>query len=102
MSEMPSTIRLVRGWGDESPRPPPHNRDRHRSLSISLTIGGTVTARMNIGTGFYKVPSLRGVWFRNGHGHGGQIRWTNGSTQPDERRLRSKGIPHWAGAHQRT
>ena len=24
------------------------------------------------GTGFYKVPSLRGVWFRNGFGHGGQ------------------------------
>jgi cytochrome c553 len=23
------------------------------------------------GTGFYKVPSLRGVWFRNGFGHGG-------------------------------
>ena len=23
------------------------------------------------GTGFYKIPSLRGVWFRNGFGHGG-------------------------------
>ena len=23
------------------------------------------------GTGFYKVPSLRGVWFRNGFSHGG-------------------------------
>jgi hypothetical protein len=24
------------------------------------------------GTGFYKVPSLRGVWYRTGFGHGGQ------------------------------
>ena len=24
------------------------------------------------GTGFYKVPSLRGVWFRNAFGHEGQ------------------------------
>jgi hypothetical protein len=24
------------------------------------------------GTGFYKVPSLRGVWYRNGFGHNGQ------------------------------
>jgi hypothetical protein len=23
------------------------------------------------GTGFYKVPSLRGVWYRNGFSHGG-------------------------------
>jgi hypothetical protein len=24
------------------------------------------------GTGFYKVPSLRGVWYRNAFGHAGQ------------------------------
>jgi mono/diheme cytochrome c family protein len=24
------------------------------------------------GTGFYKVPSLRGLWYRTGYGHGGQ------------------------------
>jgi len=28
--------------------------------------------RSRRGTGFYKVPSLRGVWYRNAFGHGGQ------------------------------
>ena len=27
--------------------------------------------RTRRGTGFYKVPSLRGVWYRNAFGHGG-------------------------------
>ena len=28
--------------------------------------------RSRRGTGFYKVPSLLGVWYRNAFGHGGQ------------------------------
>ena len=30
-----------------------------------------LATRTRRGTGFYKVPSLRGVWFRNAFGHGG-------------------------------
>jgi hypothetical protein len=31
-----------------------------------------LTLRTRRGTGFYKVPSLRGVWFRNAFSHSGQ------------------------------
>ena len=33
---------------------------------------GTLATQTRRGTGFYKVPSLRGVWFRTGFGHAGQ------------------------------
>jgi hypothetical protein len=43
------------------------------------------------GTGFYKVPSLQGVWFRNAFGHGGQAdtleEWF------DSARLKSDYVP---------
>jgi hypothetical protein len=32
----------------------------------------TLALETRRGTGFYKVPSLRGVWFRSAFGHGGQ------------------------------
>jgi len=41
-------------------------------LNISVGTDPTVAMQTRRGTGFYKVPSLRGVWFRNGFGHGGQ------------------------------
>jgi len=41
-------------------------------LNISVRTDPTVAMKTRRGTGFYKVPSLRGVWFRNGFGHGGQ------------------------------
>jgi cytochrome c553 len=41
-------------------------------LNISVGTNPTLALRMRRGTGFYKVPSLRGVWYRNAFGHGGQ------------------------------
>jgi len=41
-------------------------------LDVSVGTDPTLALRTRRGTGFYKVPSLRGVWFRNGFGHGGQ------------------------------
>jgi mono/diheme cytochrome c family protein len=41
-------------------------------LNISVGTDPTVALKTRRGTGFYKVPSLRGVWFRNGFGHAGQ------------------------------
>ena len=41
-------------------------------LSISVGTDQTLAMQTRRGTGFYKVPSLRGVWYRNGFGHGGQ------------------------------
>ncbi len=41
-------------------------------LNVSVKTDPTLALKTRRGTGFYKVPSLRGVWFRNGFGHGGQ------------------------------
>ncbi len=41
-------------------------------LTISVGTDPTVAMKTRRGTGFYKVPSLRGVWFRNGFGHAAQ------------------------------
>lgn len=41
-------------------------------LNVSVGTDPTLAMKTRRGTGFYKVPSLRGVWFRNGFGHDGQ------------------------------
>ena len=40
-------------------------------LNVSVGTDPTLAMRTRRGTGFYKVPSLRGVWYRNAFGHGG-------------------------------
>jgi hypothetical protein len=40
-------------------------------LEVVVGTDPTLTLKTRRGTGFYKVPSLRGVWFRNAFGHGG-------------------------------
>jgi hypothetical protein len=39
---------------------------------VSVGTDPTLAMQMRRGTGFYEVPSLRGVWYRNAFGHGGQ------------------------------
>ncbi len=41
-------------------------------LNISVETDPTLAMQTRRGTGLYKVPSLRGVWYRNAFGHGGQ------------------------------
>jgi hypothetical protein len=41
-------------------------------LDICAGTDPTLALQTRRGTGFYKVPSLRGVWYRNGFGHTGQ------------------------------
>ena len=41
-------------------------------LSVAVGTDPTLAMKTRRGTGFYKVPSLRGVWYRNGFGHDGQ------------------------------
>jgi mono/diheme cytochrome c family protein len=41
-------------------------------LNVSLGTDPTLALQTRRGTGFYKVPSLRGIWFRTGIGHAGQ------------------------------
>jgi hypothetical protein len=40
-------------------------------LDVSVGTDPTLAMKTRRGTGFYKVPSLRGVWYRNAFGHGG-------------------------------
>jgi hypothetical protein len=49
--------------------------DLRKTDDIMNTSVGTdpmLALKTRRGTGFYKVPSLRGVWYRNAFGHGGQ------------------------------
>jgi len=41
-------------------------------LNVVVGTDPTLALKTRRGTGFYKVPSLRGVWYRNAFGHGGQ------------------------------
>ncbi|MBZ5604122.1 MAG: hypothetical protein LAO79_17625 [Acidobacteriia bacterium] len=41
-------------------------------LDVSVRTDPMLTLRTRRGTGFYKVPSLQGVWFRSAFGHTGQ------------------------------
>jgi hypothetical protein len=41
-------------------------------LSVSVGTDPVLATRTRRGTGFYKVPSLKGVWFRKAFGHTGQ------------------------------
>jgi hypothetical protein len=51
---------------------PDYLRKTDNILDICVGTDPTLAMRSRRGTGFYKVPSLRGVWYRNAFGHGGQ------------------------------
>jgi hypothetical protein len=42
-------------------------------LNFSVGTDPVLATQTRRGTGFYKVPSLRGVWFRNGFSHAGRL-----------------------------
>lgn len=47
-------------------------RETDSILDVCVGTDPTLAMKTRRGTGFYKVPSLRGVWYRNAFGHGGQ------------------------------
>jgi hypothetical protein len=51
---------------------PDQLRKTDQILDISLGTDPALALRSRRATGFYKVPSLRGVWYRNAFGHMGQ------------------------------
>jgi hypothetical protein len=51
---------------------PEQLRKTDQILDISVGTDSTLAMRTRRGTGFYKVPPLRGVWYRNAFGHMGQ------------------------------
>ncbi len=53
-------------------RIPEQLRKTDEIIDISVGTDSALALRTRRGTGFYKVPSLRGVWYRNAFGHMGQ------------------------------
>jgi hypothetical protein len=50
---------------------PAENREKYDILPISVGTDPGLTLTTRRGTGYYKVPSLKGVWYRNMFGHSG-------------------------------
>src|SRR5580658_948190 len=67
-------------------------RKTDQILDISVGTDPTLAMRTRRGTGFYKVPSLRGVWYRNAFGHMGQAETLEEWFDPA--RLKHDYVPH--------
>src|SRR5262249_41952657 len=52
---------------------PEDDAKRFDVLPISVGTDPDLTMRSRRGTGYYKVPSLKGVWYRGPFGHGGYV-----------------------------
>lgn len=61
-------------------------------LNESVGTDPALATQTRRGTGFYKVPSLRGVWYRNAFGHSGQAETLEEWFDPS--RLRDDYVPH--------
>lgn len=51
--------------------PPPGAEKKYDILPISVGTDPNLTMKTRRGTGYYKVPSLKGVWYRSMFGHSG-------------------------------
>jgi hypothetical protein len=51
--------------------PPPEAESNYDILPISVGTNPNLTLKTRRGTGYYKVPSLKGVWYRSMFGHSG-------------------------------
>nr|ART35745.1 B73 [uncultured bacterium] len=52
---------------------PEEDRQRYDILPISVGTDPSLTMKTRRGTGYYKVPSLRGVWYRGPFEHNGSV-----------------------------
>jgi len=72
-------------------------RDDIMPISVGTDAGRAMQTR--VGTGFYKVPSLKGVWYRNLFGHSGDVASLEEWFDPG--RLRDDYVPSgWQGFKQ--
>jgi hypothetical protein len=70
---------------------PPEHRQEYDILPISVGTEPNLTMKSRRGTGYYKVPSLKGVWYRGPFGHGGWVATLEDWF--DARRLRDDYVP---------
>lgn len=77
-------------------KPPADHPNRADIIDLSVGTDPGTALRTRKGTGFYKVPSLTGVWYRSRYGHDGSVtsleEWFNPA------RLKSDYVPNgWKG-----
>ena len=76
---------------------PDDHRTRFDIVPLSVGTDPTLTLTTRRGTGYYKVPSLKGVWYRGPFEHNGSIATLEDWFDP--RRLRDDYVPTgWKGA----
>lgn len=71
--------------------PPPGAEDKYDILPISVGTDPDLTMKTARGTGYYKVPSLKGVWYRGMFGHSGWCATLEDWFDP--RRVRDDYVP---------
>jgi hypothetical protein len=75
---------------------PDDHRTRFAILSFPIETDPTLTLTTRRGTGYYKVPSLKGVWYRGPFEHNGSVATLEDWF--DERRLQDDYVPTgWRG-----
>jgi len=80
---------------------PDDHRTRFDILPLSVGTDPTLTLTTRRGTGYYKVPSLKGVWYRGPFEHNGSLATLEDWFDP--RRLRDDYVPTgWKGAGVKT
>jgi cytochrome c553 len=78
---------------------PPDHRSKYDILPISVGTDPDLTLKTRRGTGYYKVPSLKGVWYRSMFGHSGWCATLDDWFDP--RRLRDDYVPTGWKPHDR-
>jgi len=71
--------------------PPPGADEKYDILPIPVGTDPNLTLKTRRGTGYYKVPSLRGVWYRSMFGHSGWCATLEDWFDP--RRVRDDYVP---------
>jgi hypothetical protein len=71
--------------------PPPDHPNRADIMAVSVGTDPNLALKTRKGTGFYKVPSLKGVWYRGMFGHDGSV--TTLEEWFDPARLRDDFVP---------
>ncbi len=70
---------------------PEDHRQRYDVLSMSVGTDSRLTLKTRRGTGYYKVPSLQGVWYRGPFEHNGSVATLEDWFDP--RRVRDDYVP---------
>jgi hypothetical protein len=72
-------------------RIPQEHLNKYDILNVPMETDPRLTLQTRRGTGYYKVPSLRGVWYRSAFEHNGSVATLDDWF--DERRLREDYVP---------